>query len=664
MAHWWQTTPWRMVQTNLPDRAMADMDAARFAGDLAEFGATVVNLNAAGIVANYPTKLDFQPRNPYLTGDSLADVVTACHDQGIRVIARTDFSRIQRFVYEQHPDWAARLVDGSILDYHGYVSVCPNGEYLDKAMFAVLQELFAAIPFDGLYCNMSSVFLSDYDGNFHGVCQCERCRALYEQETAKTAPQASDPRDPALGPYVAFQMKRSAQHKAKLKTFLKELDPELALDGVDFLRSEVSLDYDRPNWVYKASSNARLAAGPERVRPSDDASVDFLGFRHRYISVPPALMALRQWQNLANAGSLSLYIMGRLDAHRDTSALAPTRRVFQFHKAHEKIFRGLRSAAQVVLLQTGSWQRMEDEARGWVRVLTESHIPFDEIPLGSLQTAAQLAGKRLAILPDAPRLTETQAALLDGFVQGGGILLATGGAAQGPGSARLACLGAEQVREVRKNLRSSMLEIPAQEASCFPRCAETPYLDFGETLWCVQPKPKAQTRLRLIPEHPFGPPEVCWFEARENVPGLVAMPYGKGSSVYLPWKGAAVCVQAGVDNPLRCLQDVLFNLCGLPDLAPGLTPMAELTLTQKPGNLVVQLVNESGCFGNSWCDPLSLRDIRLRLPGVRGQAKTLNGGQVEGRMTGDALELELDVLREYEAIVIDTAPEPPGAVKS
>ena len=91
MAHWWQTIPWRMVQTNLPDRAMADMDAARFARDLKDFGATVVNLNAAGIVANYETKLDFQPRNPYLTGDSLADVVAACHAQGIRVIARTDF---------------------------------------------------------------------------------------------------------------------------------------------------------------------------------------------------------------------------------------------------------------------------------------------------------------------------------------------------------------------------------------------------------------------------------------------------------------------------------------------------------------------------------------------------------------------------------------------
>lgn len=65
-------------------------------------------------------------------------------------------------------------------------------------------------------------------------------------------------------------------------------------------------------------------------------------------------MALRQWQNLANSGCLSLYIMGRLDNHRDVSGFEPTRRVFQFHKAHEDVFAGLQSAARTVLLHTAA----------------------------------------------------------------------------------------------------------------------------------------------------------------------------------------------------------------------------------------------------------------------------------------------------------------------
>lgn len=38
--------------------------------------------------------------------------------------------------------------------------------------------------------------------------------------------------------------------------------------------------------------------------------------------------------------------MGRLDNHRDVSGFEPTRRVFQFHKAHEDVFAGLQSAAR------------------------------------------------------------------------------------------------------------------------------------------------------------------------------------------------------------------------------------------------------------------------------------------------------------------------------
>ena len=60
-----------MVQTNLREIDMADIDAVVFAQELKEFGATVVNLNAAGIIASYDTKLAYQPRSQYLTGDSL-----------------------------------------------------------------------------------------------------------------------------------------------------------------------------------------------------------------------------------------------------------------------------------------------------------------------------------------------------------------------------------------------------------------------------------------------------------------------------------------------------------------------------------------------------------------------------------------------------------------
>lgn len=101
---------------------------------------------------------------------------------------------------------------------------------------------------------------------------------------------------------------------------------------------------------------------------------------------------------------------------------------------------------------------------GWVRILTESHIPFDEMPLSGLGSLEQLAGKQLLVLPDIARIPKMQAALIDAFARAGGTVLATGGTAQGKGSAPLQCLGVANVRETRRGLRSSMLEIPGRRA--------------------------------------------------------------------------------------------------------------------------------------------------------------------------------------------------------
>lgn len=62
--HWWTNYPWRMIQTNLREIDMAEIDAETYAQQLADYGATVVTLNAAGIIASYQTKREFQTQSP------------------------------------------------------------------------------------------------------------------------------------------------------------------------------------------------------------------------------------------------------------------------------------------------------------------------------------------------------------------------------------------------------------------------------------------------------------------------------------------------------------------------------------------------------------------------------------------------------------------------
>lgn len=640
---WWDQYPWRMIQTNLREPDMADINVKQYVQDVKDFGATVVMLNAAGIVAGYDTQIREHTRSEYLHGDSLRAIVEECHQSGIRVIARTDFSKIRYPLYEAHPDWAFRTAEGEIFNCNGDVQVCPNSGYQQKIVYEILQELLTVIPFDGIFFNMSGGFVTGYDGTLYGACMCERCRELYCEATGQEPPKGM--RDPQFMQYMGFHNRLIQANKRKQYQFIKKIDPDLAVSGFDYQRTECNTDIERPPWLYAASSSARSGGG--RRQTVDCASVDFMGFRYRDSSVSPALMELRQWQSLANGGGLSLFIMGRLDNHRDTSGFAPTKKVFDFHRKHEEIFCGLSSAAEVIVVQKGIMARNDPEVYGWIQALTESHVPFDEIKLPELE-AEDLQGKKAVIVGNIKNLPEAQASILDEFAAVGGIVIATGD------TTKLKCIGVKTLGEHRKGLMSSVFEVRSSDSKAFPRCQEAPLIPFGADLQMAEFEDGTKKYWGLIPEHPCGPPERCWYSEVTDHPGVTVHRYGTGYGIYIPWMIGSFYFNHGWQNTLNVMQDVLFSLCGLPELAPGLTPMVELTLAKKDGLLAVQMVNGTGCFANRWFQPVPVRGIQLELPWlVCSQIRTLNGGTVTAEIVGSRLAVHLDELREYEAIIIE-----------
>lgn len=102
---WWKQNNLRVIQTNLPDYEAATLNPDSLVKDLIDFSANTLIINAGGIMAFYPTKLNFHYKNPYTKPNMLKDVVAKCHQQGIKVMVRFDFSRINESIYKQHPDW-------------------------------------------------------------------------------------------------------------------------------------------------------------------------------------------------------------------------------------------------------------------------------------------------------------------------------------------------------------------------------------------------------------------------------------------------------------------------------------------------------------------------------------------------------------------------------
>ncbi len=61
-------------QTNLREiDALLDVNA--FVKSIENASANVVLINVVGIVANYPTRLPFYYRNPYMKGDLVGDLI-------------------------------------------------------------------------------------------------------------------------------------------------------------------------------------------------------------------------------------------------------------------------------------------------------------------------------------------------------------------------------------------------------------------------------------------------------------------------------------------------------------------------------------------------------------------------------------------------------------
>jgi hypothetical protein len=660
---WWENYPWRMIQTNLREIDMEDINAERFVKDLLDFKANVVLLNAAGIIASYLTDLPYHYQSPYLHGDSLKDIVELCHQNGIKVLARTDFSKVRRSLYEQHPEWAFRTKSGDIMDYNGDVQVCINGDYQQKYAFEILREMFDRIPFDGLFCNMGGFQTRDYDFKDYGYCHCDNCRRKFREMFGKELPEQEDYKDPVYGMYLKFQEKILKEYRERIVAFVKGISKELCFDDEAYARIEAATEYKTrlPHWQYHASSNCRaiLGDGTSNIICSD-TTVEYIGYAFRHISVSPALQELRLWQNLTNLGALDYYLIGRIDNHLDRSSFERIKKVFAFHAEHEEAYRNLKSKAKVLLKRTHRWVTSPEE-KGWIRTLTESHIPFAEIlPTEFMDT--DLCRYKLLILPDIKFVTVEEGDKIDSYVRNGGRLIATGetglydpylGLQE---KQMLNCLGVERTLKISSDMLSAMFLVEEKDKEVFRSYQNTDVIPVGEHMVYAEVNSTAERYLKLIPPHMYGPPERCYYTEITEIPGVTKNEYGKGYAVYIPWLPGTFYNLGGHSNPFLFMQDALQQLCGISSIAKNLSPMVEVSLSERNnGEWFVQLVNNSGSFGLSFFDPVPIYYCRLEIPsGMEPISVTAlrPDRKVSFSYQDGTIFLELDKLEEYDALTI------------
>jgi len=663
MADWWRGIPWRMIQTNLREIDMLDIDADRVVADLQSFKATAILINAAGIIASYPTDLSFHSQSPFLQGDSLAEIIDACHHSGIRVLARTDFSKVRRPLYEQHPEWAYKSPSGHIVDYNGDVHVCINGEYQRVYAPRIMEEMLSMLDFDGIFFNMGGYQVRDYSGNYYGICHCDSCQRRFREMAGLDLPTAEDDTDPVFTKYKTFKKQTLAEYDHWIPQLLERIRPDLCIAnhresrrGLIRQESNTAIARPLPRWQYSGSDNTKwvVSSYPEMV--SSNTTVDFIDFFYRHVAVSPHQQELRLAQNLAGGGALDYYLIGRLDNHQDRSGYDAIRRMFLYHAANESEYLNLVSKARIGLIHGPDANRQA--FRGWFRFLVEHHFLFDTV---MMDRALDMDWSKYEamIIPDYGPISAELAAKVDQYASQGGIVVATGRTGfqnalyeSQPGS-MLTCLGLESVRTIRSDMRSSYLLV--EDKTGLPSMADTDlvYLDgiyvYGEYAESVD------QRFRLVPPHNFGPPERCYYTVVTDHPGFTLNAVGQGRALYIPWTPGQLFYQQGHTNTTVWVGDLLSHVLGLEPVGGNLSPMVEVTRFDQIGKSseLLHLVNASGHYGNTFFAPIRMTDLRLELPTdrlPRSIQSLVTGTEYAARLRDRVLTIDVPELGLFDAI--------------
>lgn len=601
---------------------MADIDAKQYVQELKKFDATITMINTAGILASYPTDLKFHPQSPYLTGDSVQEIIRECHAENIKVIARTDFSKIRRSVYESHPEWAYVSPSGQIVDYNGNIHACVNGGFQKEYALKIIEEILRKLDVDGIYFNMAGYITKDYSGNYFGICHCENCKKMFFERFGKELPDREDKNDPVYRTYLKFKEDTIREHNEMVCRFIHQLRPDLLINfdiytkDSGYIRQESNTGLDRalPHWQYSASENTKWCKGSYPQMISSNTSVDFIDFPLRHTAVSSAQQKLRLYQNLANGGGLDYYLMGRLDNHSDKSGYKAVQEVFHYHKCHEEDYSDLVSVASVALIR----QEENAEYRGWYRALTEGHFLFDVID-GKRILETNFQKYSTLILPGTECLSDPQAEKIDRFAEEGGTVIGTGkaGFSQENFEKRefpaLRCMGIKQFL-IEKDARSANFQIDCPEILTMYPVTKNVGLD-GTYLYCDY-LPEVHKYCKYIPPQFFGPPEICYPLYRSDYPAFTTFPFGKGRGMYLPWYPGAFLYRQGYENTWNFLNEILHHVIPTQKINGTLSPMVEITLQKEKEKpyLLVQLVNAAGHFGVSFFEPPTLYDLSFELP--------------------------------------------------
>lgn len=621
-AGWWNRA-FGVFQTNLREIDVT-LDVEATLDDIESHGATAWLLNVGGILAHYPTDLDFHTRNPHLAarpgGDLVRDAVDAARRRGIRLLARMDFSKVAPEVIDAHSEWAYRTANGDLQIYEGLVSVCPSGDYYQRSMFEIVDEVISRYQVDGFFFNWFGFNEVDYGGTRHGICHCEACRSAFRDATGSALP--TDARGPGYQLWKRFAQQTIDTLTARISAHIAERSRDTALvlgRSADILFHEANNAIGRPLWPHATNEQVSASRVTQPGKPALVNAVAFFDMPYRMADEQPEMLGQYLIQAIARGANPSTYIMGPTRGIR-YDGLEAAAAVTRLVTSNVEVYSGLGACSPIALvrpdgLRSGAERHAESRAEftGWFVALQETHLPFDVLPADAISAEA-LDRFSVVVMPDIVTLTPEQDATIEAYIENGGHVVASAGTGL-EGAAGVAPWSAaarvDRIESADSELLSSYVKLddPAhvEGSALIPR--------YGRA-YDVQWRGDAEALLPVVERAPFGPPEKAYGHVVGTSTASASRRAGGGSVTQLAWTVGASYGEFGLTRIRDAATARVHELLDAPVVDVDAPEQIEVILGRSAAGLVIHLINHSGQRRNGQGPAVPIRGVRVRVPGV------------------------------------------------
>lgn len=430
----WYERVKRWGQLNLAASDVAEFDLPFWRSYWKATRSQGVIISAGGQLAFYPTNLADQPRAPGLGDrDLFGDVVKACRDDGMEVLARMSL-RGAPDLMAKHPEWVNVSANGTRL-----TTPCMNGGYFYDYGADIVREVAQRYRPAGFT-------LSGWGTNY-ALCYCDTCTSLFRKATGQAIPQKRNFDDPVYRRWVEWnsdqvialwdhgnQVAKAAGgpdclwcgqlYGSMLTRSLKRITDRAPI---------MMLDHQAPEDESGLTDNSvigKLVNGVGDWRKSVPNGSAFYSPRLN----SPQQEELTLWMVEGMAGGVSPWwnLVGAYTEDKRRFAMLPP--LMQWHEKNERYLYDRRPVASVGLVWSDTnniffgrekpHERVQSPFQGMVNALNRARIPFVVIHADNIdRDTRDVAG---IILPNIGAMTDEQIAAVRRFSNRGGGVLATG----------------------------------------------------------------------------------------------------------------------------------------------------------------------------------------------------------------------------------------------